>query len=116
MDNVTFLKELGRMCKSYPRCYGCDLFELGCTLGNVAENANKADKIVAIVEQWSKEHPIQTNRQMIYNTISGASKRFCLLHGIFCTNANSNGFCEVTACTKRTDETVTIVCEVPNED
>lgn len=58
MDAVEFLTERERMCDSYPDCSGCGLLtdRCGC-MGLTKETAKEA---VAIVEQWSKEHPKKT--------------------------------------------------------
>ena len=64
MDAVKFLREKNRMCKTH----GC----IHCPMGRIKRNDYKlcADYIrdcpeqaVAIVERWSSEHPIVTNRQ-----------------------------------------------------
>ena len=64
MDAVEFLKEKKRMCEPND----C----INCPMGRVQRNDDKPcaeyiwdcpEKAVAIVERWSSEHPIITNRQ-----------------------------------------------------
>ena len=64
MDALEFLKERSRMCKSYKTCIGCPLKEAKCTLGSNT-SAGEYEKIIAAVEQWSKEHPLKT-RQSVF--------------------------------------------------
>ena len=61
MDAVEFIKARERMCKSLPACNSCPLNDNGCP----RLEAVIADKIVDIVEQWAKEHPIKT-RQSVF--------------------------------------------------
>lgn len=57
MDAVKYLKERERMCENFKNCDGCSFIH-HCSdfMGEYAEEA------VRIVEQWSKEHPIMTNK------------------------------------------------------
>ena len=64
MDALEFLKERGRMCLSYGTCIGCPLEEVKCTLVS-STSAEEYEKIIAAVEQWSKEHPLKT-RQSVF--------------------------------------------------
>ena len=59
MDTVEFLKEAIRMCKSYTSCTGCVL-EHKCPTTSMETEA--PDKLVEIIEKWSKEHPIKTRQ------------------------------------------------------
>jgi len=64
MDAELYAKEFKRMC----HCENCGfLHDLGITMPNDCEGAlyDYPEKATAIVEQWSKEHPIQTNRQKV---------------------------------------------------
>lgn len=62
MDAVEFLKEAIRMCKSYTSCAGCVL-EHKCPTTSMETEAS--DKLVEIIEKWSKEHPAKT-RQSVF--------------------------------------------------
>lgn len=62
MDAVKYIKEFKRMCGSHPDCSdGCPLKRRCGLLWNTNVNSESIEAIVAIVEKWSKEHPIKTN-------------------------------------------------------
>lgn len=67
MEAFDFLKEAQRMCKSYPYCEGCPLKNFACGLVRCLEKHTDADMrcVTKVVEQWSKEHHIITNRMKI---------------------------------------------------
>jgi len=69
MDAKEFIRELVRMCKSQDEtCSDCQIFEsVGCPL-IVPENAD-ADRLVAVVEKWSKENPVVMNGQKVHELI-----------------------------------------------
>lgn len=70
MDAVKFLNELTRMCKNHTVCNKCDhscqLYEIEFNIENNGEIGlfnvmrTNPNKLVDIVEQWSKEHPKKT--------------------------------------------------------
>ena len=60
MDAVRFIEDFGHICSHYD-CRECPLYNEPCDL--VGTSLENAEKIVAIVEQWAKEHPRMTNRQ-----------------------------------------------------
>lgn len=73
MDAVTYIKEYKRMCEYFDSkenparaCEGCPLEWLpnGCHMIEIADNA---EKCVAAVEQWSKEHPVITRQNKLLN-------------------------------------------------
>ncbi len=64
MDALEFLRERKRMCNLCKHCEGCPLERAGCGLGTSAPDA-EYEKIIAAVEQWSKEHPRKT-RQSVF--------------------------------------------------
>ena len=64
MDALEFLIERKRMCNLCKHCKGCPLERVGCGLGTSAPDA-EYEKIIAAVEQWSKEHPHKT-RQSVF--------------------------------------------------
>ena len=66
MDALEFFKGRKRMCRCYEGCIGCPLEETGCA-SVVSSLTSDADymRIVATVEQWSKEHPRKT-RQSVF--------------------------------------------------
>ncbi len=59
MDAVEFIKERNRMCNNYACCTDCPLG--GKEHCNSILNVD-AQKIVPIVEQWTKEHPVKTRQ------------------------------------------------------
>lgn len=64
MDDLEFLRERKRMCNSYEHCKGCPLEKGFCNFGfNTPDEA--CERIIATVEQWSKEHPRKT-RQSVF--------------------------------------------------
>ena len=56
MDAVEYLKEKERMIASMRHCIGCD----NCEYDDFCNGVMTNEKQVALVEQWSKEHPIKT--------------------------------------------------------
>lgn len=64
MDALEFLKECKRMCGLYETCKGCPLKGTKCNLNSSASD-KEYEKIIAVVEQWSKEHPRKT-RQSVF--------------------------------------------------
>lgn len=67
MDAVEFLKERKRLCEVYfekTECKECPLENMGCwTVDFCADDP--CEKVVAAVEQWSREHPRKT-RQSVF--------------------------------------------------
>lgn len=63
MDAITFLKEKARMCKSIP-CNICPLSAENNELEVVCYTYMKKnpERCVEVVEKWSKENPLNTNR------------------------------------------------------
>lgn len=59
MDALEFLSERKRMCNCYKDCCDCPLEAAICT-GSSTMPDEDYKRIIAIVEQWSKEHPIKT--------------------------------------------------------
>lgn len=64
MDALEFLKERKRMCTSCKGCDGCPLEGTHCVLSYATDDEDY-ERIIATVEQWSKEHPRQT-RQSVF--------------------------------------------------
>ena len=60
MEAVAFIKQRQRMCDyyydegctRYGSCETCPAHDIDCGI-----TANNAERLVAIVEQWAKEHP-----------------------------------------------------------
>lgn len=64
MDALEFLKERKRMCTSCKGCDGCPLEGTHCVL-SYATDDEAYERIIATVEQWSKDHPRKT-RQSVF--------------------------------------------------
>ena len=67
MDALEFLKERKRLCEVYfekTECKECPLENMGCWTADFCAD-DSCEKVIAIVEQWSKEHPRKT-RQSVF--------------------------------------------------
>lgn len=57
MDVVEYVKQRNRMCDYYTNCTECPAGDYeGCS------SLNGVSKLVPIVEQWAKEHPVKTRQ------------------------------------------------------
>lgn len=65
MDALEFLRERKRMCDSYTGCKGCPFDDSKCVIDSTLSDDDDCERIVATVEQWSKEHPRKT-RQSVF--------------------------------------------------
>ena len=62
MDALEFLRERNRMCRRFDKsCDGCP----ACENGRYCDSDAWDERLVATVEQWSKEHPRKT-RQSVF--------------------------------------------------
>ena len=64
MDALEFLMERKRLCDSYRCCVGCPFGAADCVVRDMTSE-HTCERIVAAVEQWSKEHPRKT-RQSVF--------------------------------------------------
>ena len=64
MDALEFLVERKRLCSSYKGCMGCPFGAAECVVRDMTSE-HTCKRIVAAVEQWSKEHPRKT-RQSVF--------------------------------------------------
>ena len=64
MDALEFLMERKRLCDSYRGCVGCPFGAADCVVRDMTSE-HTCKRIVAAVEQWSKEHPRKT-RQSVF--------------------------------------------------
>ncbi len=64
MDALEFLRERERMCNSYDGCKGCPFDDSKCVIDSTISDED-CKRIIATVEQWSKEHPRKT-RQSVF--------------------------------------------------
>lgn len=64
MDAFEFLRERKRMCNCYKDCKGCPLYDSNCVIDSALSDED-GEKIIAAVEQWSKEHPRKTRQSVL---------------------------------------------------
>ena len=64
MEALEFLKEYNRMCAECRDCSGCPLKGTECSIGSKLSEEEMIN-IVDKTEQWSKEHPLVTNKMKI---------------------------------------------------
>lgn len=61
MDAVEFLRDFRRMCSRYRStctvCTGCELEDAQC---RPTEKDFDPKKVIRVVEEWAKEHPVKT--------------------------------------------------------
>lgn len=80
MDAVLYLKERKRIVKTYcslelapANCDACPFDDKGSCRARYPDDMLSIEEKVAIVEKWSKGHPIKTNRQKFYEVFSETS-------------------------------------------
>ena len=68
MDAVEYVKQRNRMCDYYVHCDDCPA-------GNYQECASIAwiHKLIPIIEQWAKEHPVKTRQSEFLKMYPNAS-------------------------------------------
>lgn len=102
MDAVEFLNEGTRMCNSYESCVGCPMYPTDdCCMVKM-----NLKRMIRIVEQWSKEHPVKTRQSEFLKQwpdaeIGGdglpyvAPCQLCsgLIHGEFQEDCENRGVC-----------------------
>lgn len=75
MDAVKFLKERARMCEANQTgemtCENCAAYK-GVSQCYKLGEPKDPEKMVAIVEQWAKEHPIKTRQSEFLKLFPGA--------------------------------------------
>lgn len=87
MDAVEYIKTLRRLCISKIRCDECPLLskEESCCIADVGideDIGEDAEKVVQIVEQWAKDHPVKTRQSELlkifpYTKMDGGIISFC---------------------------------------
>lgn len=95
MDVAEFFSEFRRMCKSTSDCTKCEYHGDRCN--NVIE---LLEKTVAVVEQWSREHPCKTRQDVFLEQYPEACiEDGCLSicpNGIFPWHRGEDGECITT--------------------
>lgn len=65
MDAVKFVKEYLRMCSKFSCCEECPAFMTDfCTVNVEEQSPESAEKIAALVEEWSAAHPRKTRQDL----------------------------------------------------
>lgn len=95
MDVVEFFSEFRRMCKSSSDCAKCEYH------GDKCDNAIELlGKTIAVVEQWSKEHPRKTRQSVFLEQWPEAEIADGVLQLDPCTisasHRNAQGNCGIT--------------------
>ena len=66
MDAIKFIKEINRLCEAQEDCKDCPLIGHVCDVNTATimscYNIESVQKMVQIVEQWAKDHPIKTRK------------------------------------------------------
>lgn len=110
MDALEFLKERKRMCISHEHCDGCPLEKDICNFGPSTPDED-CERIIAAVEQWSKEHPRKTRQSEFLKQWPNAAIsddglpevapcQLCvgLIHGASTADCESRSLCVACRC------------------
>ena len=75
MDAVKYLKELNRMCAKSNICDDCPIYKAtGRNCGMAYSNAEMLAGHMGIVEQWAKEHPVETRQSRFLEEFPNAMR------------------------------------------
>ena len=99
MDALEFFKERRRMCNSYRNCEGCPLEDGKCVVSDVAPDEDYK-RIVAAVEQWSKEHPRKTMQSVFLEQWPNVITNNGVIDILPCTIDQSLAECDGKDCFK----------------
>lgn len=99
MDAIEFLKERKRMCTSRKGCDGCPLEGTHCVLSYATDDEDY-ERIIATVEQWSKEHPRKTRQTEILKMfpeahVSANGSLYLCPASVSAAYRDENGNCKV---------------------
>lgn len=76
MDAVKFFKEINRLCEAQEDCKDCPLIGHACDVNTATimscYNIESVQKMVQIVEQWAKDHPIKTRQSEVLKVFPNA--------------------------------------------
>ena len=98
MDALEFLRERERMRNSYDGCKGCSFDDSKGVIDSTISDEDYK-RIIATVEQWSKEHPRKTRQSVFLEQWPEAKIdkfgviRICPM-SISATHRDSNGECK----------------------
>ena len=78
MDAVKFIKEINRLCEAQEDCEDCPLIGHACDVNTATimscYNIESVQKMVQIVEQWAKDHPVKTRQSEFLKLFPNAQK------------------------------------------
>lgn len=77
MDAVEYVKQRNRMCDYYVNCSECPMGQY-----KVCASIVGIPKLIPIVEQWAKEHPVKTRQSEFLKMFPNAEKNNGVLN--FC--------------------------------
>ncbi len=100
MEALEFLKERKRMCRSFGgSCTECPCEKIRCVItSNLSDDDYK--RVVAVVEQWAKEHPRKTRQSVFLEQCPTAKidESGCLdvcPYLVSATHRNEDGSCAI---------------------
>lgn len=101
MDAFEFLKERKRLCEVYfekTECKECPLENMGCWTADFCAD-DSCEKVIAIVERWSKEQPRKTRQtellKMFPEAHVSANGSLCLCPAsVSAAYRDENGICK----------------------
>ena len=98
MDALEFLRERERMCNSYDGCKGCPFDDSKCGIDSTISDEDYK-RIIATVEQWSKDHQRKTRQSVFLEQWPEAKiDKFGVIQicpmSISATHRDSNGECK----------------------
>lgn len=99
MDALEFLRERKRMCNSYKDCEDCPLEGAICIASSTVPDGDYK-RIIATVEQWSKEHPRKTRQTEILKMfpeahVSANGSLYLCPASVSAAYRDKNGNCKV---------------------
>nr|DAO69356.1 MAG TPA: hypothetical protein [Caudoviricetes sp.] len=99
MDALEFLVERKRLCGSYKGCVGCPFGAAECVVRDMTSE-NTCKRIIAAVEQWSKEHPRKTRQSVFLEQWPNASvNEYGILFCPKTVNSTHICYCKDKSCT-----------------
>lgn len=97
MDALEFLKAKEKMCRMHPVCIDCPVKGMDCV--GFGSDATNFEKLVQVVEEWSREHPRKTRQDEFLKVFPNANLVNGLL--IFCPHCIDEAFeCKSSDCFK----------------
>lgn len=120
MDAVKFIKQINRLCEAQEDCKDCPLIGHACDVNTATimscYNIESVQKMVQIVEQWAKDHPVKTRQSEFLKMFPNApiDKGNGVLFVDPCTvdsTQKGNKYCSISCTTCRKDYWLTEVTD-----